>query len=111
MSFTWDWLLWSIIGTERILNYYQLGLADRHTDLILYRLGREKGLIIKECHIVKRTSEHLYRVMSYVNQSVDYTSCRSANEVCNVILTYIEKFETTAQAELIKVEDLPPQKE
>ena len=95
MSFTWDWLLWSIVGTERILTYYQLGLADKKTDLILYRLGRDKGLIINEVHIVKRTSAHLYRVLSYVNQSVDYNSCTSANQVCDVIMTYIDKYENT----------------
>lgn len=51
MTFAWDWLLNNMISSG-ITDYYQLNVCINHCDFMLYRLGRDKGALLTEAHII-----------------------------------------------------------
>ena len=64
MTFAWDWLLNNMISSG-ITDYYQLNVCINHCDFMLYRLGRDKGALLTEAHIIQRTSNNRYSITSY----------------------------------------------
>ncbi len=84
MSFTWDWLLMNMI-TYGILDYYQMNACNSYTDFVLYRLGRARGVIFTEIHMIERTSLHCYRVMSFDFDKITYRSFKSPIEICKML--------------------------
>lgn len=92
MAFTWDWLLLRMIDTG-ILDYYQMNVCNSYSDFVLFKLGRSRGVLLTECHIIKRTSPRCYRVTSFDFDTAYYKSCRSADEVCQYIIeTFIPDY-------------------
>ena len=85
MAFTWDWLLNNMISSG-ITDYYQLNVCINHCDFMLYRLGRDKGALLTEAHIIQRTSNNRYRITSYDFDTVTHKSCRNVSEVCSYII-------------------------
>ena len=85
MAFTWDWLLNNMISSG-ITDYYQLNVCINHCDFMLYRLGRDKGALLTEAHIIQRTSNNRYRITSYDFDTVTHKSCRNVSEVCIYII-------------------------
>ena len=85
MTFTWDWLLNNMISSG-ITDYYQLNVCINHCDFMLYRLGRDKGALLTEAHIIQRTSNNRYRITSYDFDTVTHKSCRNVSEVCSYII-------------------------
>lgn len=85
MTFAWDWLLNNIISSG-ITDYYQLNVCINHCDFMLYRLGRDKGALLTEAHIIQRTSNNRYRITSYDFDTVTHKSCRNVSEVCSYII-------------------------
>lgn len=91
MSFHWDWLLNTLITTG-ITDYYQINVCDNHSDIILYKLGRGRGPLLTEVHIIQRTSPSCYRVSSFDFDNCQYKSFKNVMEVCDYIRTvYIPK--------------------
>ena len=85
MTFAWDWLLNNMISSG-ITDYYQLNVCINHCDFMLYRLGRDKGALLTEAHIIQRTSNNRYRITSYDFDTVTHKSCRNVSEVCSYII-------------------------
>ena len=85
MAFTWDWLLNNMISSG-ITDYYQLNVCINHCDFMLYRLGRDKGALLTEAHIIQRTSNNRYCITSYDFDTVTHKSCRNVSEVCSYII-------------------------
>ena len=85
MAFTWDWLLNNMISSG-ITDYYQLNVCINHCDFMLYRLGRDKGALLTEAHIIQRTSNNRYSITSYDFDTVTHKSCRNVSEVCSYII-------------------------
>lgn len=85
MTFAWDWLLNNMISSG-ITDYYQLNVCINHCDFMLYRLGRDKGALLTEAHIIQRTSNNRYRIISYDFDTVTHKSCRNVSEVCSYII-------------------------
>lgn len=91
MSFSWDWLLSTMITTG-ITDYYQVNVCDNHSDIVLYKLGRARGPLLTEVHIIQRTSPSCYRISSFDYDCCSYKSCKNVREVCNYIReVYIPK--------------------
>lgn len=91
MSFRWDWLVLSMTSYN-VLNYYQLVVCDKETEVVLYRLGRDRGVILKEVHIIQRSSPGVYRISSYADGKAYYTSCPTAKAVCEYIIGFIPNY-------------------
>ena len=72
MAFTWDWLLNNMISSG-ITDYYQLNVCINHCDFMLYRLGRDKGALLTEAHIIQRTSNNRYCITSYDFDTVTHS--------------------------------------
>lgn len=85
MSFTWDWLFLHLIESG-LTDYYQVNVCSNYHDFCLYRLGRDKGVVVGEVHIIVRTSKSCYRVTSYDFDLCTYASCRTAKEVCDYLI-------------------------
>ena len=85
MTFTWDWLLNNMISSG-ITDYYQVNVCFNHCDFMLFRLGRDKGTLVTETHIIQRSSNNCYRIMSYDFDTVRYKTCRSVDQVCKYII-------------------------
>ena len=85
MTFAWDWLLNNMISSG-ITDYYQLNVCINHCDFMLYRLGRDKGALLTEAHIIQRTSNNRYSITSYDFDTVTHKSCRNVSEVCSYII-------------------------
>ena len=85
MTFAWDWLLNNMISSG-ITDYYQLNVCINHCDFMLYRLGRDKGALLTEAHIIQRTSNNRYSITSYDFDTVTHKSCRNVSEVCKYII-------------------------
>lgn len=85
-GFTWDWLLLNMIN-RGILDYYQLNVCNTYTDFCLYKLGRDKGVLLTEVHIIYRTSGACYRVSSFDFDCCFYKTCRNAGEVCDYLIS------------------------
>ena len=91
MSFSWDWLLTALITTG-IVDYYQVNVCNYHDDIVLYKLGRGRGPLLTEVHIIQRTSPNVYRVSSFDFDCCRYESFKNVREVCNYIKeVYIPK--------------------
>ncbi len=103
MTFTWDWLLSNLISTG-ITDYYQVNVCLNRTDFLLYRLGRGRGPMVTEAHIIKRTSQHCYRLMSFDFDTVNCTSFQTVKALCDhIIREYIpHEFRRITPAESLR---------
>lgn len=104
-SWSWDWLLMNMI-TYGITDYYQINVCNNYTDFVLYKLGRARGTILPEVHIIQRSSAHCYRMMSFDFDQVTYHSFRTPPELCKYIVDMYIPEEVKPVGAVARLEEL-----